>query len=155
MDASQANVEIERKFLVDTTIWSSVKPERSVKVTQAYLSTNPDCTVRLRISGDQAFITIKGKRKLGANAEYEYPIPVSEAEEMIRMGTPPSIEKTRHYITVEGKTWEVDEFHGKHHGLLLAEIELNYIDEEFVYPEWVMNEVTDDVRYTNAYMAQH
>lgn len=149
------NLEIERKFLVNTLRWKDASPERSVKITQAYLSTNPDCTVRLRIIDEQAFLTIKGKRKLGANLEFEYPIPLAEAEEMIKMGQTPLIEKVRHYVTVEGKTWEVDEFKGRHAGLMIAEIELSHIDEYFVYPEWVLNEVTEDVHYTNAYLAQH
>lgn len=149
------NLEIERKFMVNPTRWKNVTPERSAKISQAYLSTNPDCTVQLRITDEQAFLTIKGKRKLGVNAEYEYPIPLAEAEEMIKMGQPPLIEKVRHYVTVEGKTWEVDEFKGRHAGLMIAEIELSHIDEYFVYPEWVLNEVTEDVHYTNAYLAQH
>jgi CYTH domain-containing protein len=143
-------MEIERKFLVDKVLWAlQAKPEGQ-KIKQAYLVNSPEKTIRVRTKGPKGFLTIKGPTVGISRAEYEYESPVHDAEELIQQFAVQSIEKVRYEITVGKHVWEVDEFHGKHAGLMLAEIELSAEDEAFERPEWVTLEVSHDAAYFNS-----
>ena len=126
-----------------------MKPEGQ-KIKQAYLLNSPEKTIRVRTKGTKGFLTIKGPTLGISRAEYEYEIPVYEAEELIQQFAVKYIEKTRYEITVGKHIWEVDEFGGKLAGLMLAEIELAAEDELFERPEWVTLEVSEDVNYFNS-----
>ncbi len=147
-------VEIERKFLVVSDAWRGTGPGKSYR--QGYLSTESGRSVRIRLSDDAAWLTIKGKRVGMARAEYEYRLPPEEAIEILdNLCIQPLIEKVRYRIEHHGHVWEVDEFAGANAGLVLAEVELGSVDEPVVMPEWVGREVTDDTRYYNASLQQH
>ena len=147
--------EIERKFLVDGDGW---RPGAvGVPYRQGYLSAGADarCTVRARVAGERAWLTIKGRPSAGSRDEYEYPIPVADAEEILeRLCVGDRIEKTRYRVAHAGRTWEVDEFGGENAPLVVAEVELESIDAEVSLPPWVGLEVTYDPRYTNAALAR-
>lgn len=150
MEQNFLSMEIERKFLVDKVHWAlQAKPEGQ-KIKQAYLVNSPEKTIRVRTKGTKGFLTIKGPTVGISRAEYEYEIPVYEAEELIQQFAVKYIEKTRYEITVGKHKWEVDEFGGKLAGLMLAEIELAAEDELFERPEWVTLEVSEDVNYYNS-----
>lgn len=142
--------EIERKFLVNGDDWRQVQ---GTQYRQGYLNRDKERTVRVRIADDRAFITIKGLSKGATRAEFEYSIPVSDAEQLLLLCDGPLIEKTRHTVRYAGMTWEVDEFHGANAGLIVAEIELNSEQQPFEKPSWVGREVTDDKRYFNSNLA--
>jgi CYTH domain-containing protein len=147
--------EIERKFLVAGEEWRA--GARGVPYRQGYLSAGADarCTVRVRIAGERAYLTIKGPAESGARDEYEYPIPVPDAEELLaRYCAGGRVEKLRHVVHHGGHAWEVDEFAGENAPLVIAEVELARIDEAVELPPWVGIEVTDDPRYTNAALAR-
>lgn len=144
-------LEIERKFLVKSEDWKI--GAIGVAFRQGYLSRSPQQTVRIRIAGEKAFLTIKGLRSKISRLEFEYEIPLADAAEMLNLCVGPLIEKTRFEILHGGKTWEVDEFHGDNAGLIVAEIELNAEDESFLLPDWIGEEVSDDVRYFNSNLA--
>jgi len=148
-------IEIERKFLVKGDFLPFVTKRE--KIVQAYLCIASGKTVRVRIKGEKAYITVKGpSNKHGfARCEFEYEIPVADAEEMLKLCEPGFIEKTRHYVVYKNHTFEVDIFHGANEGLILAELELEHESQEFPKPDWLGKEVTGDIRYYNAYMTQH
>jgi adenylate cyclase len=98
--------EIEHKYLVDESLWKNITPGKSVQVRQAYLLTDPDKTIRVRTKGEKGFITIKGKTTGASRPEFEYEIPLDEANELINRFCSSLIEKTRHYVAHEGKTWK-------------------------------------------------
>ncbi len=139
--------EIERKFLVHKELLQLENLNGGIKIAQAYLSVRPESTVRIRIMGDSAYLTIKS-RNIGAERdEWEYEIPINEAAEIMqRCDCQSKIEKTRYRY---GR-WEIDVFQGRQSGLVLAEIELTSSDEEFDCPEFIGREVTDDNRYYNS-----
>lgn len=145
--------EIEHKFLVVSDAWKRGTTGKHVR--QGFLSTDPDRTVRVRVVGDAAFLTIKGRR-IGAEApEFEYPIPVADASYLLEhLCLRPIIEKTRYLVPFGGRTWEVDEFHADNEGLVIAEIELENPEQPFVKPEWVGEDVTGDHRYSNARLVE-
>ncbi len=145
--------EIERKFLVKHTLWAAVKPEKSLQIKQAYISTEPEKTIRVRVLGQQAFITIKGKGTGLSRPEFEYEIPLEDAHELIKGFAVSVLEKTRHYFTYQEKLWEVDVFEGENKGLIVAEIELNDEQELFEKPEWIDAEISHDIRYLNSYLS--
>ena len=145
--------ERERKFLVKRELIP--EPEKSTPIIQAYLSTHQERTVRIRLAGDQAFLTIKGGMAGISRLEFEYPIPAADAKELLALAVNKPIEKIRKEIYVAGKKWEIDFFEGANKGLVLAEIELDTEDEEFVLPEWAGKEVTGDWRYHNSQLAMH
>ncbi len=147
-------MEIERKFLVDKVLWALQAKPAGQKIIQAYLVNTPEKTIRVRTKGAKGFLTIKGPTIGISRAEYEYEIPVYEAEELIQQFAVQHIEKTRYEITVGKHVWEVDEFGGKLAGLMLAEIELTAEDELFERPEWVTIEVSEDVNYFNSNLIQ-
>lgn len=147
--------EIERKFLVVGESWRA--GARAVAYRQGYLGLGEGalCTVRVRIAGERAFLTIKGPSAGGARDEYEYPIPAPDAEELLaRLCAGAQIEKIRHRVPFADRIWEVDEFSGANAPLVVAEVELERIDAEVALPPWVGREVTDDPRYTNAALAR-
>jgi CYTH domain-containing protein len=139
--------EIERKFLVTGDEWRQGKGTR---LCQGYLNRDSERTVRVRLAGDNAFLTIKGLKKGAKCAEYEYEIPLEHAEEMLRLCDGPIIEKNRYTVSFSGLLWEVDEFCGENKGLILAEVELKSPDQVFERPLWLGREVTGDPRYFNS-----
>jgi len=145
-------VEIERKFLVTGEAWRSAE---AVYYCQGYLSRAKERTVRVRIAGDSAFLTIKGAAQGISRVEFEYSIPIADARQLLTLCEQPLIEKTRRKIPFAGFVWEVDEFLGDNLGLVVAEIELPREDAEFVRPDWVGEEVTYDPRYFNANLGRH
>ena len=139
--------EIERKFLVK----ESWQPQAAgVQIAQGYLSTVPERTVRVRIKGDKAFLTIKGRNQGISRAEFEYEIPVSDAQELLALAEQPVLNKIRYLEKYEDFIWEIDVFAGENEGLVVAEIELPAEDADFAKPEWLGEEVSGDVRYYNA-----
>ncbi|MBP6091536.1 MAG: CYTH domain-containing protein [Crocinitomicaceae bacterium] len=154
LEQNLLSMEIERKFLVDKVLWAlQAKPEGQ-KIKQAYLVNSPEKTIRVRTKGTKGFLTIKGPTVGISRAEYEYEIPIHEAEELIQQFAVQCIEKVRYEITVGKHLWEVDEFYGKHAGLMLAEIELIAENELFEHPEWVTIEVSHDTSYFNSNLIQ-
>ena len=147
-------IEIERKFLVKEKPFSIAK--RSLKINQGYIINEKSKVIRVREKGDDYFLTIKGNNIGISRLEYDFPISKEDAKELIfHFCKTTLIEKTRHYIEHEEHTWEVDEFHGKNNGLIVAEIELESEDEKFEIPDWVGEEVTQDDRYYNMNLAIH
>ena len=142
--------EIEYKFLVDQEIWAKVEKPVPTLIVQGYISKSVDSTVRVRIKGDSGFLTIKGKTEGIRRSEFEYEIPVGDAEAMIDLFTEKHIRKFRYEVIVGGKTWEIDEFHGPLDGLILAELEVESEDEKFEKPIWATEDVSRDPSYFNA-----
>jgi adenylate cyclase len=143
------SVEIERKFLVRDARWKSLG--QGVLLRQGYLSSDPERIVRVRIEGESAVLTIKGRVVGVTRGEWEYPIPLNDAKAFLdSLCERPIIEKKRYRIAHEGMIWEVDEFLGDNAGLVVAEIELESEDQVFAKPEWVGEEVTHDPRYFNS-----
>ncbi len=142
--------EIERKFLVSGDFKAVI--ESSQRITQGYLCSIPERTVRVRIKGDKGFITIKGLGSASGASRYEWEkeIPVKEVNELLELCEPGVIDKTRYLVTSGAHTFEVDEFYGDNDGLTVAEVELSSEDEHFDKPEWLAQEVTGDVRYYNS-----
>ncbi|HRZ42203.1 MAG TPA: CYTH domain-containing protein [Bacteroidales bacterium] len=147
--------EIERKFLVK----GDFKPfsQKQTRITQGYLSSVPERTVRVRTKGEKGFITIKGiGSQTGASRyEWEKEIPAEEVNELLKICEPGVIDKVRHLVTVGKHTYEVDEFFGENEGLVVAEIELSSEDEAFSKPDWLGEEVTGDVRYYNSMLMKN
>jgi adenylate cyclase len=147
-------IEIERKFLIDTSKLPTLKNGYQIK--QGYIKTVDHTTVRVRIRDQEAFLTIKGKSVGASRPEFEYPIPLQDANEMLNKLCQTSfIDKTRYLMKHEGHVWEVDIFRGQNLGLVIAEIELESEDETFTLPYWVTKEVTDDKRYFNSNLIEH
>jgi adenylate cyclase len=144
--------EIERKFLVEGTPW---QPSTGKRYCQGYLNRDKERTVRVRTAGDEAFLTIKGVTRGAVRAEFEYPIPLSDAQQLLKLSDGPIIQKNRYVIHHDGAKWEVDEFLGDNAGLVVAEIELQSEDQSFSRPPWLGREVTDDSRYFNANLASN
>ena len=146
--------EIERKFLLLNQDWRTLVTGSFV-LKQGYLSTTSESTVRVRTKSNRAMLTIKSKNTGIRRSEFEYEIPVQDAEEMLLLCKYPLIEKTRYIITIGTHTWEIDEFSGANSGLLVAEIELSTEDESFEKPEWLGQEVSADARYYNSNLVSH
>lgn len=142
-------LEIERKFLVhNTNITDTLAGER---LTQGYLSHDKNATVRVRIAGGSAWLTIKGKTEGATRSEFEYPIPLDDAQAMLaELCGQGVIDKTRYRLPQGELCWEIDVFHGDNDGLVVAEIELPSEDTPFDKPDWVGREVTGEVRYYNS-----
>lgn len=148
--------EIERKFLVTS---EDFKKQASSKeyIVQAFLNRHPERSVRVRIKDQEAFLTIKGiSNESGTiRREWEYKIPVLEAEEMLKLCEPGAIQKYRYNIPVEDHVFEVDVFEGENQGLIVAEIELSAEEETFLKPTWLGEEVTGNKAYYNSYLSQN
>lgn len=145
--------EIERKFLVVSDKWSQLVKPLCEEFRQGYLVSTPEKTIRVRITPKTAFLTIKGNSTGISRSEFEYEIPISEAIELLEQFSISELRKVRYKVKHDNHLWEVDEFLGKHKGLVLAEIELKDEDEPFSIPDWVGQEVSGDERYYNSYLA--
>lgn len=149
------NIEIERKYRVTDTSYRT-QATRCTYYKQGYLSVTPAATVRIRIAGDRAFITVKGTTTGYSRQEYEYPIPVVDAARMLdSLCQSGLIEKRRYLYPFAGHTWEIDEFMGDNEGLIVAEVELQSESEAVQLPPFIGREVTGDPRYYNACLAQN
>lgn len=148
-------IEIERKFLVDKAKWQQADRSDATVYLQAYLVHNDRVTIRVRTSHKEGFITFKSSSGGRSRKEYEYPVPLQDAKEMMQNFAGNLVEKTRYRVLFAGKTWEVDEFSGDNAGLIIAEIELGDEEESISLPDWISTEVTDDPRYYNAYLSAH
>lgn len=148
--------EIERKFLLLSDAFKQ-EASKSTRITQGYLSTDPLRTVRVRIKGDQGFLTIKGKSNDSGTTriEVEEEIALKKAQTLLALSLPGVIDKTRFEITAGKHTWEIDAFYGDNEGLLLAEIELTSENEVFDKPIWLGKEVTGDKKYYNSQLSKH
>ena len=155
-------IEIERKFLVTSDAWRA-QAVRSQRMVQGYLidaslvqsQTGTRCSMRVRVGGDQAWLNIKSATLGLARQEYDYPIPVDDAERMLRDFCNGVVEKVRHYVPHAGLTFEVDEFLGDNAGLIVAEVELQSADQTIKKPAWLGHEVTEHLRYYNLNLLQH
>jgi adenylate cyclase len=149
------NLEIERKFLVRNDGWREAVRE-SAYFRQGYLSNEVQCSVRVRIAGERAWLNLKSVTIGAQRHEFEYEIPVRDAHQMLDVLTvKPVIEKTRYFVDVGSHTWEIDVFEGDNAGLVVAEIELDSPDEPFEKPDWVGEEVTYDPRYYNTSLSSN
>lgn len=146
--------EIERKFLVKGDFLPYVSAAQ--RIVQGYICTQPGRTVRIRIRGEEGFLTIKGASddKGLSRYEFEQSIPLADAEELLKLCEPGAIDKVRHLVPAGKHTWEVDVFRGANDGLILAEIELESEDEPFDKPDWLGEEVSGDRRYYNSMLTQ-
>lgn len=148
-------LEIERKFLLANDNWRA-QVSRSEHMRQGYLQREAQSAIRVRIAGGKAHINVKHTEDGIHRLEYEYDIPIEDADEMLdRVALRPLIEKTRHYVEYRGHLWEIDEFHGDNAGLVVAEIELASADEAFERPSWIGSEVSQDARYYNSNLSRH
>ena len=155
-------IEIERKFLLLNDGWRA-QATRARRMVQGYLIDagliNADlgvrCSLRVRVAGEEAWLNIKSADLGIARIEYDYPVPVADAERMLRDFCNGVVEKTRHYVPIEGFTFEVDEFHGDNDGLVVAELELDSVDATFPRPDWLGKDVSGARRYYNLNLLHH
>ena len=148
-------IEIERKFLVINNSWEKHVTE-SIPMQQGYFFHNDTVSVRVRVTNKDAFLNFKSVSIGIQRLEYEYEIPVVDAWEMLKnLCQKPIIEKTRHLVPDNGLTWEIDVFEGKNAGLVVAELELENVEQRFNLPDWVDKEVTNDKRYYNHWLCKH
>lgn len=149
------HLEIERKFLVNSFDYKLENPEKE-HIIQGFLNTHPERTVRVRVKGDKAFLTVKGKSNEAGTTRFEWEteISVAEAKNLIDLCEPTILEKYRYLVSVGNHTFEVDEFLGENKGLVIAEIELSYEEEKFSKPNWLGKEVTGQVAYYNSQLAK-
>ena len=147
--------EIERKFLVKNDLWREhVVSETRLK--QGYLCNNPNASVRVRTGNGKAYLNIKSTTLGIKRMEFEYPIPIQDAEEMLAgIAEKPFIDKSRFKVSCGDHIWELDVFYGENEGLVVAELELDAEDEVFEMPVWAGEEVSDDVRYYNVNLIKH
>jgi len=140
-------IEIERKYLVDL---EAIVLESGCDIKQGYIKTADNTVVRVRIKGKKGFLTIKGENVGASRLEFEYEIPLEEADEMLqKLCSKPIIDKTRYEIQHENHLWEVDVFYADNDGLVVAEVELEDENEEISLPSWIKEEVTGDIKYYN------
>lgn len=146
--------EIERKYLVVGEAWRS--PGTAIRLRQGYLSTVKERTVRVRVAGDAGYLTVKGITRGATRTEFDYEIPVADADLMLdELCERPLIEKTRHLVVHGDRNWEIDEFGGVNTGLVVAEVELEDEAQSIDLPAWVGDEVTADPRYFNSNLIAH
>lgn len=143
--------EIERKFLVNSEDFKT-QSTNQIRIIQGYLSTIPERTVRVRLKGDKGYITIKGIGNASGITRYEWEkeIPISEAEDLLKICEPGLIDKIRYHVKLGKHTFEIDEFYGENQGLVVAEVELVAENENFIKPTWLGEEVTGDSKYYNS-----
>ena len=147
--------EIERKFLVRDQSWRE-NARDPMRIRQGYIVGGADASVRVRVSGERAWLNLKSATVSVSRAEFDYPIPLADAERILEeLCVKPLIEKTRYFVDHANHCWEVDVFEGDNAGLVVAEIELGSEDERFEHPAWVGEEVSQDVRYYNAALVKH
>lgn len=152
-------IEIERKFLVRGDAWRS-QAQRSVRMAQGYINDHAalqtgaqKASVRVRIAGNEAHLNLKSRELGHTRQEFEYAIPVADADDLLALCMGGCVEKTRHFVQHAGRTWEVDEFAGENAGLFVAELELESADDAFEIPSWAGAEVTDEARFYNLALA--
>lgn len=146
--------EIERRFLVQGDDWKSL--DKGVVYRQGFLSTDKERVVRVRVAAEKATLTIKGLTVNFSKPEFEYPLPLSDAQTLLNdLCQKPLIEKTRYRIHHEGHVWEVDEFFGENQGLIVAEVELTHEQEHIILPDWIGLEISSDPRYFNSSLVQN
>lgn len=145
-------VEIERKFLVDKEKLRGIEYLSEEKIVQGYLSTNP--AVRVRLTDERGFLTIKSTTVGISRQEFEYEIPAEDAKELLKLCGRNVLEKYRRKVSYGGHIWEIDFFAGRHAGLILAEVELSSAEERVALPEWVTREVSHDSRYFNSHLVK-
>lgn len=147
--------EIEKKYLIVSDDWRK-HADAGIYMVQGYMSSNEKSSVRVRINGDSANLNIKSKTIGIQRSEYDYAIPVDEAKEILEtLCDKPFIEKTRFLVMHEGHEWEIDVFAGDNDGLIVAELELDSVDEEFALPDWIGDDVSNDPRYYNVCLVTH
>jgi adenylate cyclase len=148
-------LEIERKYLVISDKWrTDVISESAMK--QDYIANVSNASVRVRVSGEEARLTIKGPTRGISRSEYEYPIPIQDALEILHHHVSGAlIEKIRYKVRCGEHVWDLDVFEGENKGLIVAEVELSSVDERFQMPEWAGEEVSSDKRYNNASLVTH
>ena len=149
-------IEIERKFLVVSDAYKT-QANTKIRIVQGFLNTNPERTVRVRIKGSQGFITVKGKGNASgvSRFEWEKEIPVEEAEQLLKIAEPGSIDKVRYEVKVGKHTFEIDEFFGDNKGLVVAEVELSAENEIFEKPDWLGVEVSGITKYYNSQLSKN
>ena len=148
-------IEIERKFLLKNNDWRAQVVE-SRRISQGYLTQNSGkSSVRVRLDGESANLNIKSRELAIKRQEYEYPIPVTQAQLMLETLCDKVLEKKRYLVEHQGSVWEIDEFRGENAGLLVAEIELQSEDESFARADWLGAEVSQDIRYYNVSLIDH
>lgn len=148
-------LEIERKFLVNREKWNLENKGKGCLFKQGYILTDPEKTIRVRLTDTDGYLTIKGISHGAVRQEFEYLIPPEEALELLHNFASNLVEKIRYKVRVGDKTWEVDEFMGANAGLLVAEVELTYENEPFELPSWLGKEVTNESKYYNSNLAQN
>ena len=148
-------LEIERKFLIKGDFKQYAHKQEVI--VQGYLSSVPERTVRIRIKGEKAYLTIKGVGNASGLSRYEWEkeIPVEEVNELLKICEPGVIDKTRYHVVAGPHTYEVDEFYGENQGLTVAEVELSSEEEDFAKPDWLGEEVTGDVKYYNSMLMKN
>ena len=146
----QSHLEIERKFLLSGDGWKNYVKGPGKRLSQGYLCADATRSIRVRIAGDLATLTVKGAREGITRSEFQYPIPVPDAEKLLELCMRPLIDKTRHIAHFGGMRWEVDIFHGENEGLRVAGVELEHPDQPVELPDWVGEEVSEDHRYYNS-----
>ena len=146
-------VEIERKFLVNRSVWENSNKGTREFYQQGYVVSEPGKTIRVRLTETSGYITIKGPTTGISKPEFEYAIPKEDASQLLQMFCTSIVSKWRNKVHYRGKLWEIDEFLELNEGLMIAEIELKDEDEVFDLPEWIASEVTGDKRYSNSNLA--
>jgi adenylate cyclase len=148
-------IEIERKYLVDIGIWNKSEKGDKHFYRQGYILTDPEKTIRVRVTDEHGFLTIKGKSIGASRPEYEYIIPKQDAIELLDQFCSSDVSKFRYIVHFDGKVWEVDEFLDANEGLIVAEIELQSEEESYNKPEWIGEEVTGIEKYYNSSLSRH
>jgi len=148
-------LEIERKFLLVGDSWRSQVVGQPRRLSQGYLFSDAHKSVRIRLAGDDATLTVKGSRSGISRLEFQYQIPPADAANLLALCSGPLIDKTRHIVHHAGMKWEIDIFHGDNEGLRIAEVELERVDQPIELPEWVGEEVSHDPKFYNSELARH
>ncbi|HTF80696.1 MAG TPA: CYTH domain-containing protein [Cytophagales bacterium] len=143
-------VEIERKFKVYHEKWQQLQKNEGELYIQGYITTDAHKTIRVRVTSEKAYFTLKGISHGAVRKEFEYEIPQADAQELLEHFASAQLHKIRHKVVVSGKIWEVDVFKGDNEGLIIAEIELTDVGEDFEIPDWVSEEVTGQEKYYNS-----
>lgn len=147
-------VEIERRFLLRDDSWRKLVAEPQI-LQQGYMTVDKACTIRVRVVGERAWLTLKGYISDVSRHEFEYEIPLFDAQTMLATMCPFKIEKHRYTIECDGFVFEIDEFFGENAPLVVAELELSSEDMVYPQPAWLGDEITSDGRFTNAYLSKH
>lgn len=146
--------EIERKYLLKDDRWQALADD-GIRYQQGYLSGDRNCSIRVRVEGDRAALNIKSATLGIQRHEFEYGIPLEDAQQLLELFCPDTVRKTRYHVEYAGKTWEIDVFEDRNAGLVVAEVELDSIDEPLELPPWIGEEVSGQPRYYNTELARH